>query len=108
MNVFTWNPHTIKLKETTTIPFPSPEPIKRLKDNSYAYLDPTSDESLLYELNPSLVHLLLLVSNRLQLSTKFVSSITDDCGKGIDVPSPRTFASNDRHVKIKEKRYAGR
>ena len=103
-----WNPDTIKLKETTTSPFPSPEPIKRLKDNSHTYLDPTSDESLLHELNPSLVHLPLLVSNRLQLSTKSVSSITDDCARGIDVPSPRTFVSTDRHVKISEDMLADR
>ena len=65
-----------------------------MNDGSYAYLDPSSDDSILHSIEPSLVDLKSLMISQVNINSL---SNQDD-----DVKERRTFVSHDRHVKVSE------
>ena len=96
-----WNPHSMTLGECRT------EMRERLEyqmqtietyDNPYStihkyhrsYMDPTSDEAILNNINPSLV----------QLKELMLSKINVQDSELTDIPARRTFISNKRHLKL--------
>ena len=86
-----WDPQQVQLKSVETEPeLPN---VQQLDDKTYAYLDPTSDETLLHTIDPTLTNLKELMIQKVR-----VASI----GDGSDVPSRRTFVSTDRHMKVTE------
>ena len=76
-----WEPSTVTLSEV------------KAHIRNEAYTDPYCDENLLSSINPCLVHLKELLSQR-QIQTTQIDPRTDD------IPARRTFVSLERHTRL--------
>lgn len=85
-----WNPTEVMMSEITT---QDQHPMFKRQgsgmDQHWVYLDNTSDDALLNEIDPTLV----------QLRERIISTMRID-PKTIDVPARRTFVLTDRHSKV--------
>ena len=88
-----WNPTDVLMVQATDQGGQRPWKRRResfiVNETRYEYLDPSSDEALLHEINPSLVPV-----ERHQLSQ--IETVYEQT----DVPARRTFVSNERHAKV--------
>ena len=78
-----WDPGTVQLREVTNRPLAE---YVEIGDGEYAYLDQSSETSILHDIDPNLVDLAVRLSN----------AVTSN------IPERRTFVSTDRHTKITE------
>lgn len=94
-----WDPKSVVLQE---INGEIPERL-RLKDDSYAYLDPSDDSSILHSMNSPTVGM-----KEMMISEVKVSSTTMQEKNGVDKPDRQTLVSRDRHERINEDTLANR
>ena len=72
-----------------------------MDDGGYAYLDPSSDESIMHSIDPLLAYLRGIITSNVQVRLNAIDT-------RLDVPRPRTFVSNERHQTINENTLAER
>ena len=67
-----WNPNEVQLNETNTT-FTHPD-ITRIEDRSYGYLDPSLDESMIHEIEPSIVNIKEWMISKIKITSANINS----------------------------------
>ena len=104
-----WNPNQVQLKEVNENRYlaNNHQNIIKLEDGSYAYTNSSSEETMLHEIEPSIVNLKELMISQIKVTSVDLKSLIklsfiDASSMGTDVPNQRTFISRDRHTRVTE------
>lgn len=98
-NIKPWNPSVVQLSETVRndqppwssqsdekkqetalnkdvyLTYPEDPTIARLRDGSYAFMEPTSEEALLHEIEPSIVNIKELMISKIQVTSTHMKEL---------------------------------
>ena len=100
-----WNPNEVQLNETNaTFTYPD---VTKFEDGSYEYLDPSLDESMIHEIEPSIVNIKEWMILKIKVTSANMKQLVklasiDASSMGTDVLDRRTFVSRDKNSQVTE------